>query len=121
MIARAIDGTQRLGRGSVDAGPWQRRVPERLPEVDAGTGDSGGHVHTGRGARVQRRRTLPCRAHHRHLDGRLRRSVVLDPTLSAIVNDGVANPFRANATRRIAVSSPHRLVTSGGRDRVVDR
>ena len=38
----------------------------------------------------------------------------LDPTLSAIVNDGVANPFRANATRRIAVSSPHRLVTSAG-------
>ena len=38
----------------------------------------------------------------------------LDPTLAAIVNDGVANPFRANATRRIAVSSPHRLVTSAG-------
>ena len=38
----------------------------------------------------------------------------LDPSLAAIVNAGVANPFRANATRRIAVSSPHRLVTSAG-------
>lgn len=38
----------------------------------------------------------------------------LDPSLAAIANVGYANPFRANATRRVAVSSPHRLVTSAG-------
>ena len=38
----------------------------------------------------------------------------LDPSLAGIVNDGVSNPFRANATRRVAVSSPHRLITSEG-------
>lgn len=38
----------------------------------------------------------------------------LDPSLAAIANDGTSNPFRAHATIRQAISSPHRLTTSAG-------
>jgi len=37
-----------------------------------------------------------------------------DPNLAAIVNDGVASPFRARSQRAVAISSPHRAVTSAG-------
>lgn len=40
--------------------------------------------------------------------------LAFDPNLAAIVNDGVANPFRAVSTLKTTISSPHRAVTSPG-------
>lgn len=40
--------------------------------------------------------------------------LALDPNLAAIVNNGVANPFRAMSAQAVTISSPHRAVTSPG-------